>query len=46
MFQQNLITSLLGIANVFVDKIEKLSPNIQIYLSTLLLIKIFYIRLG
>ena len=34
MFQQNLITNLLGIANVFVDKIENNSTSIQIYLST------------
>ena len=34
MFQQNLITNLLGIANVFVDKIENNSLNIKIYLST------------
>ena len=34
MFQQNLITNLLGIANVFVDKIENNSSNIKIYLST------------
>ena len=34
MFQQNLITNLLGIANVFVDKIENNSSSIQIYLST------------
>ena len=27
MFQQNLITNLLGIANVFVDKIENNSSN-------------------
>ena len=35
MFQQNLTTSLLGIANVFVDKIENNSSSIQIHLSTL-----------
>ena len=35
MFQQNLTTSLLGIANVFVDKIENNSSFIQISLSTL-----------
>ena len=34
MFQQNLTTSLLGIANVFVDKIENNSSSIQISLST------------
>ena len=34
MFQQNLITNLLGIANVFVDKIENNFSNIEIYLST------------
>ena len=34
MFQQNLITNLLGIANVFVDKIENNSSSIQIHLST------------
>ena len=34
MFQQNLITNLLGIANVFVDKIENNSSNIEIHLST------------
>ena len=34
MFQQNLTTNLLGIANVFVDKIENNSSNIKIYLST------------
>ena len=34
MFQQNLITNLLGIANVFVDKIENNSSNIKISLST------------
>lgn len=34
MFQQNLTTSLLGIANVFVDKIENNSSFIQIHLST------------
>ena len=34
MFQQNLITNLLGIANVFVDKIENNSTKIEIYLST------------
>ena len=34
MFQQNLTTNLLGIANVFVDKIENYSFSIQIYLST------------
>jgi len=34
MFQQNLTTNLLGIANVFVDKIENNSSNIEIYLST------------
>ena len=34
MFQQNFITNLLGIANVFVDKIENNSSNIKIYLST------------
>ena len=34
MFQQNLITSLFGIANVFVDKIENNSSSIQIFLST------------
>ena len=34
MFQQNLTTSLLGIANVFVDKIENNSSLIQIHLST------------
>ena len=35
MFQQNLTPSLLGIANVFVDKIENNSSSIQIHLSTL-----------
>ena len=34
MFQQNLTTNLLGIANVFVDKIENNSSNIEIHLST------------
>ena len=34
MFQQNLTTTLLGIANVFVDKIENNSSSIQIHLST------------
>lgn len=34
MFQQNLITKLLGIANVFVGKIENNSSDIKISLST------------
>ena len=34
MFQQNLITNLLGIANVFVDKIENNLSSIAIHLST------------
>lgn len=34
MFQQNLTTTLLGIANVFVNKIEN-NSSIQIHLSTL-----------
>lgn len=34
MFQQDIITNLLGIANIFVDKIENNSSSIQIYLST------------
>lgn len=29
MFQQNVITNLLGIANVFVDKIENNSSSIK-----------------
>ena len=35
MFQQNFTTTLLGIANVFVDKIENNSSFIQIHLSTI-----------
>ncbi len=34
MFQQNLITNLLGIANVFVEKIENNSNRIEIHIST------------
>lgn len=34
MFQQNLITNLLGIANVFVDKIENNSFSMHIHIST------------
>ena len=50
MFQQNLITNLLGIANVFVDKIENNSSNIKIYLFTQSMFSVyfyvFYLRDG